>query len=93
MSEIEKPYWVASANEVPFWDFNREIIPAGVLSLFPNGAIGIRVDDDFWAVAALPPENYRDVPIQKIVAELWPELSCEATFGPDVVYRAKGAKP
>ena len=84
---FEKPYGAVTFEELPFWDFNREIVPPGSSETFPNGAIGVRVDDDFWVVAALPYQEYLNVPIEAIVARLWPEC-VEATFGPD-----SGLKP
>ena len=56
-------------------DFNREIIRPGWQDDYPDGVIGIRVDDDFWVVAALPYEEYKDVAIKDIVAELWPDVT------------------
>lgn len=61
-------------KQPPFDDFSKEIVEPGTNETFPNGAVGIRVDDDFWAVAALPYE-YKDTPIEEIVAEYWPPRS------------------
>lgn len=58
-------------KQPPFDDFCKEIIEPGANEDFPNGAVGIRVDNGFWAVAALPYE-YKDVPIEQIVTEYWP---------------------
>ena len=77
---IQEPYYVA--ENPPFTDFNREIVQPGENDVFPSGALGIRCDDDFWAVAALP-LKYRDVPLPDLVRELWPDLADEATYGPD----------
>lgn len=90
MTELREPYFVSETDVVeddyigfaPGNDFNREIIPPGESDSFPDGAIGVRIDDDFWAVAALPYEKYIDVPIEDIVAEFWPNHT-NPTFGPD----------
>lgn len=82
MIELAKPYWVAR-DGLPGLDFNREIVEPGRYDAFPDGAVGIYVDDDFWSVAALPLERYRDVPIQEIVAEVWPEYAAQASYAPD----------
>lgn len=69
----------------PTSDFNREIAHPGVHPKFPKGCVGIRCDDDFWRVAALP-YKYLDTKIEDIVKDLWPKLSKIATYGPDVIY-------
>lgn len=79
---LQKPYWVAPLNELPSWDFNREIVMPGENKNFPDGAVGVRADDDFWAVAALPLADYINRPIEEIVAELWPECP-HPRFEPD----------
>ncbi len=84
MVDLNRPYWACDATDYPFPDhhFNREILEPGVNKAFPNGAVGIRVDDDFWSVAALPLGQFRGIPIEQIVALLWPDLT-NPTFGPD----------
>lgn len=64
------PYW-AVADELPDDDFSKEIVEPGTNDTFPDGAVGIRVDDDFWAVAALP-LSFRNVPLEEIVKRFWP---------------------
>lgn len=92
--ELAAPYFVHREG-LPGLDFNREIIAAGESEDFPAGAVGIRVDDDFWAVAALPLE-YAEAPLREIVAALWPEYAAEAVVCPDHgtpdqrVYQAEG---
>lgn len=71
---------------VPSHDFNRELCPPGAMPDFPDGAVGIRVDDDFWLVATLP-YALADTPVQTIVAALWPDIS-EPEFLPDTVVKA-----
>ena len=73
-------YWFDP--NVPFYDFNRELIPAGVNTNYPDGVVGIRTDDDFWSVAALPLE-FNTIHIEDLVAILWPDLVDEATYNPD----------
>lgn len=80
---IELPYWVEETDKLPFdeCDFNREIVEPGTNEIFPDGAVGIRVDDNFWAVAALP-YSYKEKTIQEIVAEFWPDAK-NPTYKPD----------
>lgn len=81
---LKKPFWAFDAkpdDELPSWDFCREIIPPGENKNFPDGAVGIRVDADFWAVAALPLE-YVDWKLEDIATDLWPH-TFNATFHPD----------
>jgi hypothetical protein len=75
---FEKPYYVET-DGLPGLDFNREIIPPGTNEAFPEGAIGIRVDGDFWAVAALP-YSYLEKPLPEIVKEFWPQYMDTASF-------------
>jgi hypothetical protein len=81
--KFHPPYWFhTDIDDSPlstFNDFNKEIIEAGVSKKLPNGAVGIRVDSDFWAVAFLPLE-FKSKTVQEIVLELWPELHAQATI-------------
>lgn len=79
---LTPPYWLAK-DQLPGLDFNRCIVEPGTNEQFPEGAIGIYVDDDFWAVAALPYEKYSEVSIEDIVAEYWPHYVEAATYAPD----------
>lgn len=63
-------------------DFNREIVEPGTNETFPDGAVGIRVDDDFWTVGALPLKDYRTMPLPQIVSIFWPEVT-DPIFKPD----------
>lgn len=65
----------------PFNDFNRDIEEPGQNKLFPEGALGIRADDDFWTVAVLPYE-FRSLSIEQLVSVLWPNVK-NPTFNPD----------
>lgn len=85
--KLSKPYWVVT-EDLPGHDFNKEIIAPGLLDKFPDGVIGIRVDDDFWSVAALPYGEYINKPIEQIVAAFWPDIT-DAEFGPDVIATKK----
>lgn len=76
-------YWYASAKaDIPGYDFCREIVAPRTNKTFPDGALGVRVDDDFWSVAALP-YRFAELSIKEIVETLWPEHLAEATFEPD----------
>lgn len=79
--ELTKPYFY-TPDSLPGLDFNREIVEPGTHEHFPEGAIGIRADGDFWTVAALP-YSYLDTPLRDIVAQLWPQYLEQATFEPD----------
>ena len=81
MDGISHPFWVMPSTSFGWRVFNKCLVEPNANTTFPDGAIGIYVDHDFWAVAALP-ISYADKSIQQIVSELWPELTdCE--FGPD----------
>jgi len=82
MMKLDAPYWMARES-LPGLDFNRQIVLPGTNETFPEGAIGVYVDDDYWCVAALPYERYREIAIQEIVAECWPGYVGEATYAPD----------
>jgi hypothetical protein len=83
MQKFDYPYWVTPTDELPFaeCDFNREIVEPGVSQFYHQGTVSIRVDDNFWQVAALP-LSYRDKSIQEIVAEFWPDAK-NPTYKPD----------
>lgn len=93
MSSIQSPF--VTDDTLPGIDFNREIVEPGMNETFPDGCVGIRVDDDFWAVAALP-LSYRDTPLPDLVRALWPHYADQADFTPDhgtmerQVFRAEG---
>lgn len=81
-TRFNAPYWHVPDGH-PGADYCREVIQPGVDPCLPDGAVGIRVDDDFWLVAVLPLEPYADESIQSIVADVWPHLADEATYVPD----------
>ena len=82
---FKKPYWYDNnSDNLISLDFNRELHPPGTYDEYPDGVVGIRMDDDFWACAALPWE-YHNKPVEEIVYELWPELKNDPSveFKPD----------
>jgi hypothetical protein len=81
-NRLNLPYHAVEESSIPFHDFNREIIQPGATEEFPNGAIGIRCDDDFWIVATLPYE-YLNTPLPEIIKELFPNISWKATYKAD----------
>ena len=80
---MSERFFVTPTKDLPFEenDFNREIVHPGENKDFPNGCVGIRIDDNFWVVAVLP-YSYKDKTIQEIVQELWPDAK-NVTFKPD----------
>lgn len=86
MYKMKDPYWVYGSESYPFPgdDFNREIIEPGVDDTFPDGAVGVRVDGDFWTVAVLPFEKYHNTSIEDIVAEFWSDIE-DPIFKPDSI--------
>jgi hypothetical protein len=91
-SMLKEPYWahdpdVVDQNGYTGFsvgnDFNRELLPPGTDDpIFPDGAVGVRVDADFWQVGALPYEQFKDMPIEEIVGMFWPECT-NPSFSPD----------
>jgi hypothetical protein len=61
-------------ENIPTLDFNREMFAPGQNEKFPEGVVGIRTDDDFWSVAALP-WKFQDLPLDVIVSTLWPRAA------------------
>jgi len=80
--KLQSPYWASKDDKFPTYDFNKEIIEPKVSITFPKGAVGIRVDDNFWQIAALPLSEFRHVSIEKIVEHFWPNVK-DATFNKD----------
>jgi hypothetical protein len=80
-AQIQPPYFF-TADELPGIDFNREIVEPGEHEGFPEGAVGIRADGDFWTVAALP-YSLKEVPLAEIVKQLWPQYADKADLCPD----------
>lgn len=56
-------------------DLNREIVVPGTNTQYPEGAIVIRTDGNFWIVGVLPFEEYKGVSIEDIQKKFWPELT------------------
>lgn len=85
MIDLRNPYWAEPDDGgalSTFADFTRELSPPGMNWRFPKGAIGIRVDYDFWLVAVLPWE-WLDRPLPEVVALLWPSMIPHASYKPD----------
>lgn len=56
----------------PYTDYCREIVePGNINKSYPNGAVGIRVDDDFWAIAAIP-YKFKELTCEEICIVLFP---------------------
>lgn len=72
-------WWIGTIP--PCHDFNREIVEPGINETYPMGVLGIRVDDDFWQVAALP-LKFSELSIEDLVEVLWPDID-DATFNED----------
>jgi hypothetical protein len=75
-------WYFGKGDTLPFHDFNREILHPGESNSLPEGALGIRVDDDFWIVALLPYE-YAVLDIRTLVRIIWPDIYPTAEFNPD----------
>lgn len=91
---LKPPYYaldLENMEDVPGHDFNREIVHPGENPEFPDGAVGIRIDDDFWTVAALPYDEFRRCTIEELVAVLWPKID-DASFGPDTPSQIESLK-
>jgi hypothetical protein len=69
---VRKPYF-RRCGHFPGYDFTKEVIPPGANAKYPNGVVGLRVDDDFWAVAAVP-YSFRYLPTGTLVRKLWPQM-------------------
>ncbi len=79
----------ATGKNFGFNDFNKEIITPGsgskyVREQFPDGCVGIRVDDDFWIEAVLP-YKFKDLETPEIIEVLWPHFLSEAIYNRDVI--------
>ena len=79
---LAPPYWAVEYDELPAHDFCKEVWEPKTSKIFPSGAVGVRVDADFWAVAALP-YSMKNVAIQELVADLWPEIKDPAFYIPE----------
>ena len=80
--KLKRPYWAHEDHTTfPGSDYCRELVLPGTSTDFPDGAVGIRVDEDFWAVAVLP-YTYKTWTCEEIVRDLWPN-DVVATFWSD----------
>ena len=83
LSEKDFPkYYALTTDSLGFDDFNRDIIEPNTNEEILAGAVLVRNDDDFFVIACLPYEAYKDKPIQSIVAEFWPDVE-KPVFNPD----------
>lgn len=80
--ELRDGAFHVSLSSLPSHDFNREIVGPGKNEAFPEGALGIRVDDDFWVVAVLP-YRFAELSIENLVEVIWPDIYPEAEFRSD----------
>jgi hypothetical protein len=64
-------YWYKSWDKLPSYDLNRAIVEPGKDLEYPQGALGIYADDDFYCVGVLPYEM-RHYDFKTIVQILWP---------------------
>jgi hypothetical protein len=71
-------YWIDD-QMFDVMDYNKEIVTP--CSSYPDGAVGIRFDDDFWINAVLP-YKYRELSVETICETLWPNQS--KIYNPDV---------
>lgn len=78
--------WLVN-QELGFGYFNKELVGPGILPDYPEGAVGIRSDDDFWIEAILP-WRFHKLSLQEIVGVLWPDVE-NPIFNPDVETRGK----
>lgn len=63
----------------PFWDFTKCIVDPGTNESYPEGAIGVRGDDNFWSIAVFP-DKFKPLTIQEIVTIVWPDKLDKAEF-------------
>lgn len=87
--ELVKPYCAIdddpeNKDHWPGNDFTRQLIAPGTSDEWPDGAIGIYIDGNFWAVAALP-WSWLDRPLPEVVKSLWPSKFTDAEFCDDYV--------
>ena len=87
LSNLQDPFFYHEERDFPSLDFNKEILKPGIRDDFPDGIIGLRVDDNFWQVAALPYECV-EYSTEEIVQFLWPGL--DASYNPDEDYVPSG---
>lgn len=82
--DVPEPYWVGKKGvDLPSFDFNREIVKPSTNSEYPDGAVRILADWDFFTVAILP-YRFRGLYIEEIAAALWPEIDtpcCQPDHG------------
>ncbi len=86
--------WWFSLRPCDFW-LNRELAAPGALPEYPDGAVAIRSDGNFWTEAVLP-WTLLEVPLPELAAALWPRVLEKpelAEWGPDVQARLEDRSP
>lgn len=83
VARIEEGKFFYITELLPGFDFNREIVRPNINPAYPEGVMGIRVDGNFYPVAALP-AMYIGLPLQTVVRTLWPCCVDQATYAADV---------
>lgn len=64
-------WWIA--QRLAGHDFCKEILEPGTNENLPDGAVGIRTDDDFWIAAELP-YRFKDLDCATLVSIAWPHI-------------------
>ena len=80
-------YYALTIDIIGFDDFNRDIIEPNTNKEILEGAVLVRNDDDFFIIACLPYETYKNKPIEDIVAEFWPRHEKTSVQGPIAAIR------
>ena len=75
-------YYALTTDVLGFDDFNRDVTEPNTNKENLEGAILVRNDDDFFIIACLPYEKYKNKPIKDIVAEFWSDVK-KPVFNPD----------
>ena len=75
-------YYALTTEIIGFDDFNRDIVEPNTNKEILEGAVLVRNDDDFFIIACLPYETYKDKSIEDIVAEFWSDVE-KPVFNPD----------
>lgn len=74
---LHEEFWFDPTH--PWNDYCFDVEKPGINDVYPNGCIGIRVDDDFWVVAVFP-LGFLGMSIQEMVQVLWPDKAATAVY-------------
>jgi len=77
--QFDDSYWYRMMTICSY--LNKEVVHPGVNEDYPDGVVGVRDDDNFWAIAVIPYE-FKNLAIEEIASVFWPHERLE--FGPDV---------